>query len=64
MLLPVREVEHEAQVVPRQNARQTGAELERVGRLYVRIWIFVYAELRLAPWVYKQSLDRGLDMAQ
>ena len=45
--LPVSKVEYQPQVVPRQDTRQTRAELLRVRRLYMPIGALVNAQLRL-----------------
>lgn len=53
IILPMRKVEHQTQVVPRENTCEACAQLLGVGRLYVLVWAFMYAELNLAVRVGK-----------
>jgi hypothetical protein len=64
IVLPVRKVQYQSQVVPREDARQTGAQLLGVGRLNVRVGPLVDAELLLAGRVGEQRAQRGVDLGE
>jgi hypothetical protein len=64
IVLPMREVQHKPQVVPRENARQAGAQLLCVGRLDMCIWPLVDAELQLAGWVAEQRAQRRVNVVE
>ena len=64
MRLPVGKVEHEAQVVPGEDAGEAGAQLAGVGRRDVLVRPLVDAELRLAAGRREQRLHGRVDVAQ
>lgn len=64
IVLPMCKVQHQAQIVPCQNASQTCAQLLRVWRLYVLVRPLVYAELLLPDRIREQRTEGGLDLRE
>jgi hypothetical protein len=64
IVLPVGKVEHQPQVVPRQDARETRAELLRIWRLYVSVGAFVDTQLRLPTLVGEDRVQGRGDVGQ
>lgn len=64
ILLPMGKVQHQAQVVPCEDAREAGAQLCCVGILYVLVRPFMYTKLLLAIIIAEDWAQRGADLRQ